>query len=152
VVKVKENDFFPCDMVLINSSLPKGVCYVETKNLDGETNLKHKQANKSMMKMANSDDDVLMNFNSSQIDCRGPNELLYQFDGNITLQSGMQEPLNADNFLLRGSQLRNTDFIYGVATYTGHETKVMMNSTGSRAKKSDIEKKMDTYIIVIIVF
>jgi hypothetical protein len=29
-------------MVLLNSSLAKGICYVETKNLDGETNLKHK--------------------------------------------------------------------------------------------------------------
>lgn len=72
-------------MVLINSSLSKGVCYVETKNLDGETNLKHKQANKSMIKMASSDDDVLMNYNSTQIDCKGPNEFLYEFDGKITL-------------------------------------------------------------------
>ena len=42
IVKVRENQFFPCDMVMISSSLPKGMAYVETKNLDGETNLKHK--------------------------------------------------------------------------------------------------------------
>ena len=42
IVKVCENEFFPCDMFLVRSSLPKGICYVETKNLDGETNLKHK--------------------------------------------------------------------------------------------------------------
>lgn len=29
-------------MMIIGSSLPKGICYVETKNLDGETNLKQK--------------------------------------------------------------------------------------------------------------
>ena len=44
IVKVKENEFYPCDMLLINSKTPKGICYVETKNLDGETNLKHKTA------------------------------------------------------------------------------------------------------------
>jgi P-type E1-E2 ATPase len=42
IIKVKNDDFFPCDMILLKSSLPKGICYVETKGLDGETNLKHK--------------------------------------------------------------------------------------------------------------
>ena len=42
IIKVHENEYFPCDMLLLSSSLPKGICYIETKNLDGETNLKHK--------------------------------------------------------------------------------------------------------------
>jgi magnesium-transporting ATPase (P-type) len=46
---LKENEYFPCDMLLLNTSLPKGICYVETKNLDGETNLKHKQAEKKIL-------------------------------------------------------------------------------------------------------
>jgi phospholipid-transporting ATPase len=62
----------------------------------------------------------------------------------------MQVPLSADNFLLRGSQLRNTEWIYGVAVYTGHETKIMMNGQMAKPKKSDIEKKMDIYILIII--
>jgi magnesium-transporting ATPase (P-type) len=33
-------------MVLLKSSARQGVCYVETKNLDGETNLKHKNVDK----------------------------------------------------------------------------------------------------------
>jgi P-type E1-E2 ATPase len=41
--KVIENQFFPADLILINSSIIKNICYIETKNLDGETNLKHKQ-------------------------------------------------------------------------------------------------------------
>ena len=44
IVRVEENQYFPCDLLLITSSVSKGVCYVETKNLDGETNLKHKKA------------------------------------------------------------------------------------------------------------
>jgi magnesium-transporting ATPase (P-type) len=70
-------------LILLNSDLPKGVCYVETKNLDGETNLKFKQADKNFVKMAETEHDVLTNFNNSEIDCKPPNEFLYEFDGNI---------------------------------------------------------------------
>jgi magnesium-transporting ATPase (P-type) len=38
----------PCDMMLIYSTGTKGTCYVETKNLDGETNLKLKMINKKV--------------------------------------------------------------------------------------------------------
>jgi phospholipid-transporting ATPase len=43
-------------------------------------------------------------------------------------------------FLLRGSALKNTEWVYGIAVYTGHETKIMKNNTGSPNKKSDVEK------------
>lgn len=49
IVKCLNNEFFPADLVILNSSGRKGICYIETKNLDGETNLKHKLANKDIM-------------------------------------------------------------------------------------------------------
>ena len=49
-MRVNENEFFPADMVVINSSEDQGVFYVETKNLDGETNLKLKNVSKEMIK------------------------------------------------------------------------------------------------------
>ena len=48
IVKVLENGFFPADMVLISASDPEGTIYVETKNLDGETNLKTKNVTKDL--------------------------------------------------------------------------------------------------------
>ena len=48
IVKVKDKEFFPADLILLYSSGPKGSLYVETKNLDGETNLKLKQCHKTL--------------------------------------------------------------------------------------------------------
>ena len=72
-------------MVLLNSSSPKGICYVETKNLDGETNLKHKQAVIDSVDLSKTDENVLENFLWSEIECDKPNEFLYSFTGKIVI-------------------------------------------------------------------
>jgi phospholipid-transporting ATPase len=150
IVKVMENEFFPCDMLLLNSAIPKGICYVETKNLDGETNLKHKQTDKRMIAAGRTERDIIRNFNGSLIECEQPNEFLYKFDGNLKMRDGVVIPLSADMFLLRGSSLRNTEWVYGVAVFTGHETKVMRNSASAKPKKSKIEIATDRFIIVTV--
>lgn len=149
-----ENEYFPCDLLLIGSSAPKGVCYVETKNLDGETNLKHKQAKKECWKLAESDKDVLVNFDNAVIECEKENEFIYKFFGTINLNKDdhLTSPiaLDIDQILLRGSSLKNTKYVYGVALYTGHDSKVMMNSSNNKAKFSKIEKSTGKYIIMCI--
>ncbi|KAF4005841.1 phospholipid-translocating P-type ATPase, flippase family protein [Saccharomyces cerevisiae] len=44
IVRVHNNDEIPADMILLSTSDVDGACYVETKNLDGETNLKVRQS------------------------------------------------------------------------------------------------------------
>jgi len=47
-VKIFRDEFFPADLLVLGSSEKKNVCYIETKNLDGETNLKNKKAHKDL--------------------------------------------------------------------------------------------------------
>lgn len=48
-LRIKSDEMLPCDILLTYSSDPKGVCYVETKSLDGETNLKMKPIHKELI-------------------------------------------------------------------------------------------------------
>lgn len=43
IVLLKENEKVPADVLLIGSSSSKGLIYIETKDLDGENNLKIKK-------------------------------------------------------------------------------------------------------------
>jgi phospholipid-transporting ATPase len=45
-------------------------------------------------------------------------------------------PLDNKQFLLRGSVLRNSKWIYGVVIYSGHETKIMLNKSLHSLKES----------------
>lgn len=68
-------------MLLLGSSYPMGVAYVETKNLDGETNLKSKKPSKDYVKLASDDHAVQVNFDYATIECEEPNEFIYKFEG-----------------------------------------------------------------------
>jgi magnesium-transporting ATPase (P-type) len=52
--------------------------------------------------------------------------------------------------LLRGAFLRNTEWIIGMVVYTGLDTKIMRNAEASKIKQSDVEKKMNGYILNIL--
>ena len=59
VLKISRDQFFPADLVLLGSSLyKKGQCFIETKNLDGETNLKSKYISDDFKGKINNDQDV----------------------------------------------------------------------------------------------
>ncbi len=139
ILKVRQNEFFPADLICIGTSDHKGLCYVETKNLDGETNLKLKIAPKTTQAFCDSDRHLIRSLFGGQVECEAPNQFLYKFDGTLTLEDEMIA-LDPEQLLLRGSSLRNTEFVYGVVVFTGHQTKIMMNSVSARPKRSQVEK------------
>jgi phospholipid-transporting ATPase len=146
ILKVVKNEFFPADLVLVASSEPKGVCSVETKNIDGETNLKLKTAPKDVPLPSEEALDSI----SAHVSCEPPDARIYDFKGLYVTESKVT-PLAYDSFLLRGSSLKNTKWVVGIVVYTGHETKIMLNSSPGRKKFSGLELKMNREIIVICI-
>ncbi|KAL7209147.1 hypothetical protein ACSBR1_030818 [Camellia fascicularis] len=125
IVKVEKNEFFPVDLLLLSSSYEDAICYVETMNLDGETNLKLKKALKVTSFLH--DDSDFRDF-KALVKCEDPNANLYSFVESMEFEE-QRHPLTPKQLLLRNSKLRNTDYIYGAVIFTGLDTKVIQNST-----------------------
>ncbi|XP_051147937.1 probable phospholipid-transporting ATPase 4 [Andrographis paniculata] len=145
VVKVEKDQFFPADLLFLSSSYEDGICYVETMNLDGETNLKVKRALEVTLPL---DDDPTFKDFTATIKCEDPNPNLYTFVGKLEYDDRVHS-IEPNQVLLRDSKLRNTEYVYGVVIFTGHDSKVMQNSTKSPSKRSKIEKQMDKIIYVL---
>jgi magnesium-transporting ATPase (P-type) len=146
IIKVKNNEPFPADMILINSSEETGLCYVETKNLDGETSLKYRIANNKIAEAFQNENDLSTMY--GVVECRKPNEYIFEFAGNIILRNDLI-PIDKNSFLLRGCSLKQTEFIYGLVVYVGHNTKIMINSPSAKHKISKIESIMNFQIMII---
>ncbi|KAJ2163162.1 aminophospholipid translocase [Coemansia sp. RSA 552] len=152
IVRVENKEAIPADIVMISSSEPEGMCYIETSNLDGETNLKVKQALPETAKMLSPTD---------LCDLRGhlktelPNDSLYTFEGTLVSEGGKMGfrecSLDPTQVLLRGAILRNTSWIYAVVVFTGHETKLMRNATAAPIKRTSVEKTTNRQIIFLFI-
>ncbi|XP_078534375.1 phospholipid-transporting ATPase IA isoform X4 [Lissotriton helveticus] len=146
IVNINGKEYIPADTMLLSSSEPQAMCYIETSNLDGETNLKIRQGLPLTSEIR--DIDALMRL-SGRIECEGPNRHLYDFVGNIKLDGHGAVPLGADQILLRGAQLRNTQWVHGIVVYTGHDTKLMQNSTRPPLKLSNVERITNIQILLL---
>ncbi|PRP86622.1 hypothetical protein PROFUN_05101 [Planoprotostelium fungivorum] len=149
LIKVLSDEALPVDMVLISSSLSNGMCYVQTANLDGETNLKVRQARPETNKL--SSESKLSSWTGS-LECEQPNKDLYNFDGRIYVP-GRRNPLSLENnqLLLRGCVLKNTDFAVGMVVFTGRDTKLRQNARDPPTKRSTLEKRMNIGLMSLFV-
>lgn len=133
-------------MVLLKTSDPKGSCFIETKNLDGETNLKIKSVQKDLNEYCQENMENI----KGQILSEKPNNAIYNYEGVFNLDYNRDFSLGADNLLLRGSSLRNTEYAYGMTVFTGHDTKIMKNSAKSKMKQSQLEVQTNFAILMVM--
>ena len=172
LIIVNENKQIPCDLIIIDSNLNDGMAYVETSSLDGEKNLKPKISNnnlcglfKNLLNSSNDENPFNTNvfynmkfFGFCQ--CDHPNSDLNKLDGRVSIsyninncyiKDNVKFPITERQMLLKGSILKNTNWIIGFALYTGMNNKIILNSKKPRTKMSIIEKKMNKYLIGIFI-
>ncbi|MEQ2244823.1 Phospholipid-transporting ATPase IC, partial [Ilyodon furcidens] len=148
VVRLKKNDFIPADILLLSSSNPNSLCYVETAELDGETNLKFKMGLRQTDEGLQEEQE-LAQFNAL-IECEEPNNRLDKFTG-MMLWKSERYPLELDNILLRGCKIRNTDYCHGLVIFAGADTKIMRNGGKTRFKRTKIDELMNYMVYTIFV-
>ncbi|CAH2300130.1 probable phospholipid-transporting ATPase VD [Pelobates cultripes] len=142
-IQLRCDEIVPADMVLLQSSDPDGVCHIETSSLDGETNLKQRQVLKGYAVDCEFDPEKF----SSRIQCESPNSDIGRFKGFLEHPNKEKIGLSKENLLLRGCVVQNTETVVGIVVYAGPETKTMLNNTGPRYKRSQLERKLNTDIL-----
>eukprot|EP00047_Mylnosiga_fluctuans_P014816 m.41382 g.41382 ORF g.41382 m.41382 type:complete len:1201 (+) comp5665_c0_seq3:81-3683(+) len=140
VIELRKDEVIPADLLILHTSTPEGVCFVETANLDGETNLKQRRL------FCERTESFQPHKYREPVICERPNNRIYEFNAHITYD-GRLYPLDSGNVLLRGCIVRNTESVIGVVIYAGHDTKAMLNNSGPRSKRSKLEREMNRQII-----
>lgn len=150
ILRLKRDDPVPADIVLLHATGEDGVAYIETMALDGETNLKTKQAPQALQQKCGRISDIK--------DCRAkfvledPNKNLYDFNGRVTID-GKTLPLTLNEVVFRGSTLRNTDRAIGVVINTGEECKIRMNANHHpKAKRPRLERYANQVVLTLIFY
>lgn len=167
ITEQKIGEKIPVDTVVLSSSFEDGTCFIETADLDGETNLKRRNA-PSQTSEFNTPSRITRLI--GKVECEQPNVNLNVFNGRLqfsTTQISTQESsrssikypsetqtisLSMDNILLRGTVLQNTDYVYGLVIFTGLNTKIMKNLRKSKQKISTLESRLKIFTIAAFVY
>ncbi|KAI9338529.1 hypothetical protein BDR26DRAFT_919424 [Obelidium mucronatum] len=175
IILLRNDEPIPADILILNTSEPDGLCYVETKNLDGETNLKIRNGLLETAQVGKDNIEKLLGY-CFRIESEIPNPNLYTYTGTAVFQANaavdeksknvtmdefdpneeikfnqVKVPLNINSILLRGCILRNTEWVVGLSLFTGKDTKICLNSGGTPSKQSKIEKTMNPQVLINLV-
>jgi len=152
IVWVRENEEVPCDLVLLGTSEPQGLCHIETAALDGETDLKTRVSPPPCVGL----EFEQLHRIKGVIECPIPDKDIRRFDANIRLFPPFIDndicPLTINNTLLQSCYLRNTEWACGVAAYTGNETKLGMSRGVPEPKLTAMDAMIDKLTGAIFLF
>ncbi|CAG7855112.1 Phospholipid-transporting ATPase DNF1; AltName: Full=Flippase DNF1 [Serendipita indica DSM 11827] len=151
-VKIRADEPFPGDIIICATSDPEDVAFVETKNLDGETNLKSRRNVSTLSHLRSAT--ACATAGGFRIDADKPESNMYRLNAKITAidekgqDVGKPEPIDLNTVLLRGTVLRNTDWAIGIVLFTGGDTKIVLNSGGTPSKRSKVERQMNPMVFI----
>ncbi|RPA81799.1 phospholipid-translocating P-type ATPase [Ascobolus immersus RN42] len=154
MVRVHLDEEIPADLIVLSTSSPDATCFLETKNLDGETNLKCRTALDPTKHIRSG---VACGALHLEVESELPHANLFSFNGVLRSFRGPdtsdKEPqksaaVTIDNLLLRGCTLKNTSWVIGFVVFTGDDTKIMMNSGITPSKRSRITQQLNWNVII----
>ena len=154
ICMLRHRESVPADCVVLATSEESGVCYVETSSLDGETNLKRRQAIPELQEKVHSAQDVASW--KGNVRAEFPHRFISSFTGNLSLTGDSESsqdhfPIDSDQLILRGSSVRNTKLVWAMVVYTGDDTKLVLNSKRPPFKRTLVEKKTNGYIFAVFI-
>lgn len=153
-VKIYDNEPIPADIVLCCTSEEEDVCFIETKNLDGETNLKSRHGVPELTHLRTP---AALEKARFRIDAEPADVNMYKLNGAVVLtdenrqqsdEAPLVHPITLETTILRGCVLKNTGWIIGVVLFTGTDTKIILNSGGTPSKRSKVERQMNPQVLL----
>ncbi|KNC56496.1 uncharacterized protein AMSG_11503, partial [Thecamonas trahens ATCC 50062] len=164
ILFLRKNELVPADALVLATSNPRSVlpplvpsgeprlgastAYVETSNLDGESALKPRTCLSATAALH--DPHTILDSLDIVVHYQEPTASLYEFEGYLTTRGGSNYALSANNLLLRGSRLKNTDYVLALVLYTGDETKLVLNLSPPPSKRSRVEVTLNSYLVWIL--
>lgn len=148
-VKIFDHESIPADILICATSEDENVAFVETKNLDGETNLKSCNAIPALTHLRNAPACADAQ-NTFRIECDRPEVLMHKLAAAVTIGDEAY-PVDLQATLLRGTVLRNTGWVIGIVMYTGLDTKLVLNSGGTPSKRGRVERQMNPMVLVNLI-
>lgn len=148
-VKIFDHESIPADILICATSEDENVAFVETKNLDGETNLKSCNAVPALTHLRNAAACANQK-NAFTIDCDRPEVLMHKLAAAVKIDENIST-VDLQTTLLRGTVLRNTAWVIGIVMYTGLDTKLVLNSGGTPSKRGKVERQMNPMVLINLV-
>ena len=148
IIKILKNEELSADVLILKTSNLNGYAYIETKSLDGETNLKEKIAIEEYQDLSEENYADL----NGVIICDYPNENLNLWNGQIIEYEREEVQCDIDNIVLKGCVLKNTEYICGIIVYSGKNTKIMKNAKNVRTKSSRVLHVMNKFLYSVFIF
>jgi phospholipid-transporting ATPase len=82
IIRIKKEQYLPCDIILLDHNPEHKTAFIETKNLDGETNLKLKKSCQNLNNLRSMPELDLYNIRL-EFAYEKPNPFLSSFNGNV---------------------------------------------------------------------
>lgn len=148
IMAVNQGEEIPCDLLLIGCEHLDNCCYITTVNLDGETTSQIRKPPDFTIDYSVPENLSLL---SCRIECEDPTYDIYRFVGKMVVYNEkdgehVEKPLSHINFLPRGAKISQPDIVYGIAIFTGKDTKLALNQQKKRRKVTCVERKMNKCI------